>query len=86
MQKFLQIDFIYYFKLPRFLCKIFLPLHPIGSKQGLREKMGAVAVGAAQVQEVVGQATAVVGVPAACEAVSQQARRAQPARPHLGPV
>ena len=40
--------------------------------------MGAVAVGAAQVEEVVGQATAVVGVPAACEAVSQQARRAQP--------
>ena len=45
--------------------------------------MGAVAVGAAQVEKVVGQATAVVGVPAACEAVSQQARRAQPARPHL---
>ena len=40
--------------------------------------MGAVAVGAAQVEKVVGQATAVVGVPAACEAVSQQARRAQP--------
>ena len=45
--------------------------------------MGAVAVRAGQVEEVVGQATAVVGVPAACEAVSQQARRAQPARPHL---